>query len=252
VSLVQALPEGPLGIVGDIHGEYEALHGLLRHLGSNHAGQHSEGRQLVFVGDFFDRGPHSPRVFEKVRTLVDSGRAFAVLGNHEINLLRNDPKDGAGWFFESRTQKDQEKYAPFDVASAASRREIMCFLTTLPLALERPDLRVVHAAWLDTSIDAIRGHTTESLGSKFDRWQAAADQLIEHNASCADRWVKKCWPGGIVWKIRNINPLPCQPTPTLIVFPEIPGYDAKPSTVVAGGLVGKESRYAGYAGSCTR
>lgn len=33
MSLIQPLPPGPLDIVGDIHGEYDALRQLLAHLG---------------------------------------------------------------------------------------------------------------------------------------------------------------------------------------------------------------------------
>ena len=44
MSLVQALPEGPLDIVGDIHGECEALLALLGHLGYDEQGHHPSGR----------------------------------------------------------------------------------------------------------------------------------------------------------------------------------------------------------------
>ena len=60
MSLIQSLPEGPLDIVGDIHGEFDALLALLSHLGYDLQGHHPQGRTLVFVGDFCDRGPDSP------------------------------------------------------------------------------------------------------------------------------------------------------------------------------------------------
>ena len=50
---------------------------------------------------------------DTVRRWIDAGNAYAVLGNHEINLLREDAKDGSGWFFDSRVDADQPKYAPF-------------------------------------------------------------------------------------------------------------------------------------------
>ena len=102
MSLVQPLPSGALDIVGDIHGEYDALVQLLAHLGYDHEGHHPEGRHLVFVGDFCDRGPDSPSVLGLVGRMLASGNAHGVLGNHEINLLREDAKDGSGWFFDSR------------------------------------------------------------------------------------------------------------------------------------------------------
>ncbi len=44
--------------------------------------------ELWVVGDLVNRGPDNVRVLERVRALVDSGRACYVLGNHEIALLR--------------------------------------------------------------------------------------------------------------------------------------------------------------------
>ena len=72
MSLIQSLPDGPLDIVGDIHGEFAALQSLLEHLGYDEDGAHPEGRSLVFVGDFCDRGPDSPAVLALVQALVDS------------------------------------------------------------------------------------------------------------------------------------------------------------------------------------
>ena len=70
MSLIQSLPSGPLDIVGDIHGEYDALRNLMLHLGYDEAGHHPQGRTLVFVGDFCDRGPNSPAVLALVQFLV--------------------------------------------------------------------------------------------------------------------------------------------------------------------------------------
>jgi Calcineurin-like phosphoesterase len=70
-SLVRKLFDGPLDIVGDVHGEIDALRCLMRHLGYAAGGTHSNGRRLAFVGDLTDRGPDSPAVFELVKSLVD-------------------------------------------------------------------------------------------------------------------------------------------------------------------------------------
>lgn len=50
-ALVQSLPDGPLDIVGDVHGKMDALRALLGRLGYSDDGQHPNGRKLVFVGD---------------------------------------------------------------------------------------------------------------------------------------------------------------------------------------------------------
>ena len=94
---IRALFEGPIDIVGDIHGEIDALRDLLGQLGYDTTGQHPDGRRLVFIGDLTDRGPDSPAVFELVSGLVARGLAQCVLGNHELNLLRQARKEGNGW-----------------------------------------------------------------------------------------------------------------------------------------------------------
>ncbi|HEU0230555.1 MAG TPA: metallophosphoesterase, partial [Burkholderiaceae bacterium] len=101
-TLVQHLPDGPLDIVGDIHGELSALLALLVRLGYNSQGGHPENRKLVFLGDLCDRGPDSVGVIQVVQRLVEHGNAQAILGNHELNLLIGDAKDGSGWFFDER------------------------------------------------------------------------------------------------------------------------------------------------------
>ena len=54
-SLVKPLFDGPIDIIGDVHGEIGALHSLLTHLGYDSEGDHPQGRRLVFVGDLTDQ-----------------------------------------------------------------------------------------------------------------------------------------------------------------------------------------------------
>ena len=79
MSLIQSLPEGPLDIVGDIHGEFDALLALLSHLGYDPRGHHPQGRRPVFVGDFCDRGPDSPAVLAS--SITDTTRPCAVVSS---------------------------------------------------------------------------------------------------------------------------------------------------------------------------
>ena len=173
-GLIQPLPDGPLDIVGDIHGEYAALCRLLALLGYDAAGHHPAGRRLVFVGDFCDRGPDSPAVLALVERLVRGGTALAVLGNHEVNLLRDDAKDGAGWFFDARLERDGPKYAPFARPTAPQRLAIVAFLGTLPVGLERADLRVIHAAWIAPAVAAARAMPVTALRAEYDAGEQRA------------------------------------------------------------------------------
>jgi protein phosphatase len=73
---------GPFDIVGDIHGCASELESLLAKLGYAD-GVHPDGRTAVFVGDLVDRGPDSPGVLRRVMSMVESGNALCVPGNHE-------------------------------------------------------------------------------------------------------------------------------------------------------------------------
>ncbi|MGW5214180.1 polynucleotide kinase-phosphatase [Streptomyces sp. NPDC004051] len=78
---------GPFDIIGDVHGcatELEALLGALGYVD----GVHPEGRTAVFVGDLVDRGPDSPGVLRRVMSMVKSGDALCVPGNHENKFGR--------------------------------------------------------------------------------------------------------------------------------------------------------------------
>ena len=152
--LIQTLPDGPLDIVGDVHGEYEALVRLLKRLGGDPERGRVE-RPLVFVGDLVDRGPDSPAVVALVERLVRAGLAQCVLGNHELNILLQSKKEGNGWIRGDATDHFQyalgsevrtERFSCAQ-ASAEEAERFVAFFKTLPLVLARADLRVVHACW---------------------------------------------------------------------------------------------------------
>ncbi|MEU6085250.1 polynucleotide kinase-phosphatase [Streptomyces sp. NPDC047085] len=73
---------GPFDIIGDIHGCSAELEALLTKLGYVD-GTHPDGRTAVFVGDLVDRGPDTPGVLRRVMSMVGSGDALCVPGNHE-------------------------------------------------------------------------------------------------------------------------------------------------------------------------
>lgn len=77
--------------IGDIHGCYTELLGLLAKMGyviQNGVASHAEGRRLMFLGDYVDRGLQSLEVLKFIKTQVTEGHHYAVRGNHEENLKR--------------------------------------------------------------------------------------------------------------------------------------------------------------------
>lgn len=155
LSLIQPLFDGPLDIIGDLHGEIEPLRSLLKHLGYDDDGKHPDGRRFVFVGDLTDRGPDSPAVVNFVQRLVEAGRAQCVLGNHDLNILLGHRKHDNNWFFGEEHNEDGI-VVPQVIANESIRQRVLRFFGTLPIALESNDLRVVHAYWNDDMIDIAR------------------------------------------------------------------------------------------------
>ncbi len=207
ISLVGALPPGPLDLVGDVHGEMEALARLLEVLGYDYLGRHPRNRTLVFVGDLCDRGPDSPAVVSWVRAACAAGHACAVLGNHELNLLRGQHKDGNDWFY-GQVSAEGERYLPMALLPETDRAGVLAFFDSLPLALERPDLRVVHAAWHLGSIERLRG-VQATPSAEFRRLETAfrsdpANQRLAQEA-VAERTP---WNRMISDGTANLPPLP--------------------------------------------
>ncbi len=134
---------------------------LVARLGYDKRGRHAGGRRLVFVGDLGDRGPDSPGVFEFVMKAADAGGAVSVLGNHELPLIDSDrneqPKPGNAWFFgdDDACLKDESEFGPFKRTSEEQRKRIRTFCDSMPIAIEHPQVRVVHACWDRNSLDFI-------------------------------------------------------------------------------------------------
>ncbi len=89
--------KGPFDIIGDVHGCFEELCELLQLLDWNIIKDpvtehfttfHPEGRKLIFVGDYTDRGPDSPQVLRLVMDMAAAGNAFCLPGNHDVKLQR--------------------------------------------------------------------------------------------------------------------------------------------------------------------
>jgi len=173
-TLAREVFAGPIDIVGDIHGELEALEQLLAVLGYRGRGEHRAGRRLVFIGDLCDRGPDSPAVIRRVREMVEAGTAQCLLGNHEISLLRGTRKEANGWFFERDHDREAGLFETSAPAGSDSEREsFLSFLRTLPLVLERDDLRLVHACWSDDRIAEVRAAAGDASAVELYREYSA-------------------------------------------------------------------------------
>src|SRR5688572_7670035 len=102
--------------IGDIHGEYEGFKRILQAAGLGDAnGRWTGGRaQLIQTGDYTDRGTGTRAVLDLLMTLEqqarrDGGRAFALLGNHEVMNLIGDTRDVTLEIFATFADAGSEK-----------------------------------------------------------------------------------------------------------------------------------------------
>jgi len=154
----------PLDIIGDVHGQCDKLVALLGHLGySRMQGVYRHpSRTAVFVGDLIDRGPKQVETVELVRAMVDAGSALCILGNHEFNAIAwaTPDTDAPGEFLRPHgSPGNLAHHRAFleQVGEGSARhRDFIEWFRTLPLWLELPELRVVHACWNAESIDRLR------------------------------------------------------------------------------------------------
>ncbi len=138
-------------IIGDVHGELPALQQLGRNLGYDvDAGwTHPDNRLLVFLGDLVDRGAHSLEVGELVRDLVAQRRAVCIMGNHEYNLVAYHlGVEGYG----KPKHSNRATIAAINADTTGRWPAVLAFFRDLPIGIDLPDLRIIHACWHRQSV----------------------------------------------------------------------------------------------------
>jgi serine/threonine protein phosphatase 1 len=75
--------------IGDIHGDIRLLDRLLEHV------ERFRPEEIIFVGDYIDRGAHSREVIDRIMALEIP--AHCLLGNHEMMMLDAMDQTGIGF-----------------------------------------------------------------------------------------------------------------------------------------------------------
>lgn len=164
-------------LIGDIHGHADELIQLLERLDykkTQGVYLHSH-RNVIFLGDFIDRGPKIRQVLEIVRPMIEAGHALAVMGNHELNAIAYHTEDlgEPGEYLRRHTPKNQKQHrATIEQLTEHELQSYLEWFRNLPMWLELDGLRAVHACWDEQAIgqidSACRNHggiTTEFLHS---------------------------------------------------------------------------------------
>jgi hypothetical protein len=180
-------------IIGDVHGQAGALAALLWQMGYHErdgAWRHPD-RQVIFTGDFIDRGPKQVETVTIVRRMMDAGSALAVMGNHDFNAIAWYLPDPArpGDFLRSHSpgrngKKYRQQHAKFlgEVEAHPSlHREIVGWLLSLPLWLDLPELRVVHACWHERFMEYLTPRLLAGARLSAELMQAATQEPASEN-----------------------------------------------------------------------
>ena len=154
-----------LYVIGDIHGRSDLLAALLRKIDADAARLAADAaRELIFLGDYVDRGPDSRGVMDLIveaRRRPAPWSATALMGNHEQTLMQFlvDPDIWPSWS-EFGARETLNSYgvpppprgsAPEDWAKASAAlgealpADHRALLRSMPLAVERGDYLCAHA-----------------------------------------------------------------------------------------------------------
>ncbi|MBN2431277.1 MAG: metallophosphoesterase [Acidobacteria bacterium] len=147
--------EGPLTVIGDLHGQHELLQEILDQLTAR---PDFDERWLIFMGDFLDRGRNPKKALDLVMDIFQRHpKSTAVMGNHDLAIagaldLVPAPAS-ANWasryIFHYHSRMTFHSYGVIPGNLIALKNAIpplhQEFLADLPWCLEHPRYFIVHA-----------------------------------------------------------------------------------------------------------
>ena len=138
-------------IISDIHGCLEELELLINLLPL------TRNSQLIFLGDYIDRGENSRKVIDYILYLKERYSTITLMGNHEemfIHFLENrDTKEASSFVFNgggATLASYGDNYGNYNIPS-----HHLDFLKSLPLSYELDNFYFVHAGLPDKPIGEI-------------------------------------------------------------------------------------------------
>jgi hypothetical protein len=149
-------------IIGDIHGQATKLEKLLikmDYIKINGVYNHAS-RKAIFVGDYIDRGNEETKTIQIVKSMVESGNALAIMGNHEFNAIcwATPHPTQPGEYLRKHSTKNFEQHKGFlneFPLGSKKHTDAIAWFKTLPIYLDLEHIRIVHACWHQTSIDKL-------------------------------------------------------------------------------------------------
>lgn len=193
--------------VGDIHGNSQALKGILSQT------RNFEDHHIVFLGDYVNKGPSVREVIEILIELQHSGKATPIAGNHEKLLLSAldtgelAPLLKAGGATTIRSYVGGNVGADVHEAFAAAfPKAHEDFLRKMPEFFETPQFIAQHAAPHEPIEKlTICGHVKVGKYPTIRPDQILLDTGCGHGEGPLSAY---CWPSGKVLRVSdNGNPL---------------------------------------------
>jgi len=176
-------------VIGDVHGQLQKLTRLLSDAGLLGDAQRWAGgdANLLFIGDYVDRGPDGVGVIELVMRLqreaeAAGGTVHALLGNHDALILAARRFGGTYWV-ESR-ERNGGNHA--DLARLGD--EHIEWITGQPAMLRVDDVLYAHA---DATFYTCYGDTIKAVNEAFAKllrgsdetaWDRLLDDFAERHA----------------------------------------------------------------------
>ena len=200
-------------VIGDTHGEFDRVVGLLRNAGLIDAELRWTGgtRHLVMLGDLFDRGADVTRLLWFLYGLereaeMTKGRVHVVLGNHEIMVMIGDLRYVAGKEHVIAQRYGVDYSGLFDPHRSVLGR----WLTSKPAVIRIDDLLFAHGGMgpryagygLEELQDTLRLYMEEELFSKWYDDEALgewAEGATLDSAAVDRRWEFFNNPESVFW-----------------------------------------------------
>lgn len=214
-------------VIGDVHGCYDSMIELINKIESM-----DPGAQIIFVGDFIDRGPQVNKVLEwSLENISPNGRYRSVRGNHEELALEWYGKF-LNWWDDLCINGYTDALMPesdFDFSiwleamqklNPESLKPYMDFFESLPLSLEvkvntvsgrEQVYRIVHASY-DFSPDISEGDQKSiNLWKRRMDGNYVNDDIVVHghmptiSSAYTNEIYGKSHPGMICYTKNDIN-----------------------------------------------
>lgn len=106
---------------------------------------------------------------------MESGNALCIMGNHEFNAVAYASTGQDGNFLREHSPKNFKQHEAFLLEAKADPEwysSTIEWFKQLPMYIDLPECRVVHACWHDASLEVLKKYSTNGVLNN-DVWEAA-------------------------------------------------------------------------------